>query len=167
MYSIYIHIVPNGKVYIGCTSQEPKKRWNNGNHYKENFCFNSDIKKYGWGNIEHKILYKTESKTEAENIEKELILKYKSNNSNYGYNIQSGGYSGFTYNSNTKENRSLSHKNQIPVNKIKVKQYTKDNVFIKEYESFTEASKYTNIECSNISRVVNGKRETAGGFIWK
>ena len=28
-YKVYIHIFPNNKVYIGITSQKPKRRWNN------------------------------------------------------------------------------------------------------------------------------------------
>lgn len=30
MYSVYIHTLPNNKVYIGITSQKPKARWDNG-----------------------------------------------------------------------------------------------------------------------------------------
>lgn len=29
-WSLYRHITPSGKVYIGITSQKPEYRWNNG-----------------------------------------------------------------------------------------------------------------------------------------
>ena len=30
-YSVYLHIFPNGKVYVGITKFKPEYRWNNGN----------------------------------------------------------------------------------------------------------------------------------------
>ncbi len=38
---------------------------------------------------------------------------------------------------------------------------------INKFKSITEASKNTNISRTNIGRSANGKRKTAGGFIWK
>ena len=36
-YSVYIHENKiNGKKYTGITGQQPEKRWQNGNHYKDN-----------------------------------------------------------------------------------------------------------------------------------
>lgn len=53
---------------------------------------------------------------------------------------------------------------------IKVQQFTKDGVFVKEYDSIKNASLQTGIDSSSISAVclgTNPKRHTAGGFIWK
>lgn len=90
-YKVYMHKCPNNKVYIGITQQELKKRWNYGNGYKGCKLFYKAIKKYGWNNIEHFVLYDKLSKKDAEKKEIELIAKYKSNNQKYGYNICSGG----------------------------------------------------------------------------
>ena len=90
-YKVYIHIFPNNKVYIGITKQKPENRWNNGRGYKNNDYLVNAILKYGWDNIEHKILYNNLSKEEAEQKEIELIKKYKSNIKKYGYNILNGG----------------------------------------------------------------------------
>lgn len=49
----------------------------------------------------------------------------------------------------------------------KIRQYTKDNKFIKEYFSITEASKQTKILRSAISMCLTKKNKTAGGFIWR
>lgn len=92
-YSVYMHKNKlNNKVYIGITCQIPtSRRWKNGNGYKKCPLFYNAIKKYGWDNFEHSILYKNISKEVAEEKEKELIKKYKSNDRNHGYNLQSGG----------------------------------------------------------------------------
>ena len=54
-------------------------------------------------------------------------------------------------------------------NKKKVAQFTIDNVFIKEYNSVSQASKETNVNRSGIQQFLNGKYGFAqfGGFIWK
>lgn len=90
-YSVYIHIFPNGKVYIGITSQKPKERWRNGKGYYGSTRICNAIQKYGWKNTKHKILYEYLTKEEAENKEKELIQQYKSYDEKYGYNLELGG----------------------------------------------------------------------------
>ena len=90
-YKVYIHIFPNNKVYIGITSQKPKRRWNNGQGYKNNQYMTNAIMKYGWDNVIHKILYTNLKKEEAEEIEIKLIKEYKADNKRYGYNIEYGG----------------------------------------------------------------------------
>ena len=109
-YIVYMHIFPSKKVYIGITSQKPYRRWNNGNGYKNNDYMMNAIKKYGWENIEHKILYKGLLKEEAELIEKKLILKYSSNNRKNGYNILEGGNASNTTSKETREKMSKNMK---------------------------------------------------------
>lgn len=89
-YTVYKHTTPNGKVYIGITSIQPLKRWDNGRGYKGQF-FGRAINKYGWENIQHDILFTDLTKEQAEQKEIELILLYKSNQREYGYNIDNGG----------------------------------------------------------------------------
>lgn len=94
-YCVYKHTCPNGKVYVGITSKNPIVRWAKGNGYNHNTHFHNAILKYGWNNIKHEILYTDLSKEEACEKEIELIAEYKSNNPDYGYNLSSGGESGF------------------------------------------------------------------------
>lgn len=49
----------------------------------------------------------------------------------------------------------------------KIAQYTLDNQFIREWESLTAAHEATNISIGNLSCAINGKRNRAGGYIWK
>lgn len=54
-------------------------------------------------------------------------------------------------------------------NKRSPKQYTKDGVFIKSFESCTEAERQTNIPHEYISKCCLGRKyyKYAGGFVWK
>lgn len=49
----------------------------------------------------------------------------------------------------------------------KVIQYTKENMFVKEYASGLEAEKITKIDNASISRCCYNKQETAGGYKWR
>ena len=92
-YKIYVHINKiNGKIYIGQTGQENvKDRWDSGWGYKQCVAFNNAINKYGWNNFQHIVLIDRLTLEMANIIEEELIKKYKSTNSKYGYNIRPGG----------------------------------------------------------------------------
>lgn len=90
-YSVYVHIAPSEKLYIGI-AKNPESRWkNNGANYKHNKYFSKAIKKYGWDNIQHIILITGVSREVACECEKSLIAKYQSNKSNFGYNLTGGG----------------------------------------------------------------------------
>lgn len=91
VYCVYKHTSPNGKVYIGITKYNPLLRWNNGKGYVNNKYFYNAILKYGWDNFTHEIVCEGLSKEEACEKEVKLIALYKSNNSDYGYNLTSGG----------------------------------------------------------------------------
>lgn len=113
-YSVYIHKFPNGKVYIGITTKtNMKERWRNGKGYSCNNLMTKAINKYGWNNIEHKILYTDLSEKEAKQKEIELIKQYNSNNSNYGYNLSIGG-EGATGYKHTPEQIEKQKKNRKP-----------------------------------------------------
>ena len=90
-YTLYKHVTPSDKIYIGITSQKPEERWNMGEGYKTQKYFYNAIKKYGWNNIQHIIIKENLNYNDACKLEKEFIKKYKSNKYNYGYNISSGG----------------------------------------------------------------------------
>lgn len=83
----------NNKKYIGITKNKPELRWQNGNGYKRQ-VFNNAIKKYGWNNFEHIILFENLSEEEACIKEKEMIAYYQSDNKDYGYNVSHGGENG-------------------------------------------------------------------------
>lgn len=100
LYKVYKHTLPmsvsgkeNDMVYIGLTSIIPENRWRNGLGYWQNKYFYNAIKKYGWDNFKHEILFSGLTKEEAENMEIDLIRQYNSANRLYGYNLDLGGNS--------------------------------------------------------------------------
>lgn len=78
-WCVYRHTTPNGKVYIGITSQTPKHRWNNGRGYlnAKKSKFKSAIIKYGWDNIKHEILFTRLPEHIAKMLEIIFISHYK------------------------------------------------------------------------------------------
>jgi hypothetical protein len=92
-WCVYKHTSPSGKVYIGITGCEVRKRWKGGYGYCAQPYFYNAILKYGWDNISHEILETELSKQEAGEREKYYIKLYNSDNALYGYNISSGGNS--------------------------------------------------------------------------
>ena len=97
-FIVYKHTSPSGKCYIGYTGTSPQKRWgSSGKNYlrKDNkgkyvhLLFALAIKKYGWDNITHEILYTHLSCEQAKQIEIQLIAHYKA--LGLSYNITDGG----------------------------------------------------------------------------
>lgn len=193
-YKVYIHTFPNGKHYVGITQQEPMRRWHGGCGYEGQSYISNAIKKYGWQNVYHTILYDELTKEEAEEKEIELIKLLKSNDRNYGYNIANGGFcrgamseetkakisemrKGIVFSEEHIKNLSESHKGIVPSEQQKYKDMMSNPkrkvVLCVEtgitYNSIREAGRKTGINYRNIGEVCNCKygRKTAGGFSWR
>lgn len=103
-YFLYLHTAPNGKHYVGITRQKsPEVRWDRGNGYKHNQHFSRAIEKYGWDNIEHRVLYSGLTETDAVQLERKLIGLYCTDNPKSGYNKTSGGERGKQMSRETRE----------------------------------------------------------------
>lgn len=110
-YKVYLHTFPNGKKYIGMTSQKIERRSrSDGSGYKLQPELMKAIQEIGWNNIEHKILKDNLSKKEAEKYEYYYIKKYNTNNIEYGYNIANGGHDENSFTKEIKNKISNSHK---------------------------------------------------------
>lgn len=169
-YTVYKHTSPSGKVYIGITKLKPEYRWNNGKGYREDqILFYRAIKKYGWDNFTHEILYKNLLEKDAKNLEISLIKQYKA--LNMSYNITDGGDGGRglhgkrkKHSEEAKRKMSISRKGlfignknpmygrhetnpaygkfgkEHPASKV-VYQYSLTGEFIAKWDSMTEAAK--------------------------
>lgn len=93
-WCVYVHIAPNGKKYVGITSQKPEKRWNHGEGYQRHPYFYSAIKKYKWDNFQHIILFDNLNEETAERMEQLCITILRTHIQKYGYNLSLGGRSG-------------------------------------------------------------------------
>jgi predicted GIY-YIG superfamily endonuclease len=151
-WTVYMHTSPNNRVYVGITSKKPTRRWDNGNGYSYNPYFSNAIKKYGWENFKHEILYEGLTKEEACIREQELIKKYKSNQFKYGYNQSVGGQGGRYGVPFTDEEKAIRSK---PIRCI---------TNGKEYASAVEAGKDLNIPPGGISQCLRGRRIKTHGY---
>ena len=186
--SVYKHTNKiNGKVYIGMTTMHPKERWKNGAGYSGRNHFGRAIRKYGWNSFEHEIVETGLTRDEALKIEKMLIAEYDSTNPEKGYNEAVGGEGGGMYKKHhTAESKekiskarkrdgfSEQHKANISKSKRGAKhhlarplyQYSEDGEFIRKWDYSSEPTKVLGINKANIAEVCNGKRKTAGGYVW-
>lgn len=146
-YIVYCHIFPNGKRYVGITCQKPNKRWRNGKGYEGSKAVYNAIKKYGWHNIEHRILYEDLSKSEAEKMEIKLIKEWNTLSPN-GYNLCKGG--------NLVSGHKLSKKTKDHLRKINLgKKYSKE---VRKKQTIAHSEK---IICLDTGKIYNGCREAA------
>ena len=111
-YSVYCHVFPNGKRYIGITSQPLEYRWNEGRGYQYQPLIFRAIRKYGWCNIDHVILAKELSEEAAKELEKFYISKYKTSNKQFGYNLTLGGEGHLGYSPTAETREKLSKSNR-------------------------------------------------------
>ena len=88
-HKIYKLTSPEGKVYIG-ESVNPKERWKQ--KYKGCRRMRAAIEKFGWRNFKKEILLEGLTKEESKLKEVEYIKLYKSNDPEYGYNIDGGAH---------------------------------------------------------------------------
>lgn len=90
-FKVYKHTAPNGKVYIGITSQPVERRWQHGYGYAGNEHFTRAIMKYGWDNIRHEVLFTGLDMEIAVQLEKYFIVEYCAFDPAFGYNKDIGG----------------------------------------------------------------------------
>ena len=147
-YTVYVHVVPNNKVYIGLTCTNVKSRWRKGVGYINNRRFYNAIKKYEWDNIEHIVIADGLTQEEAYKLEKDLIKCWDTTNPKNGYNISVGGASG------------------TGVGAKPVVQYDLNFNKVGEYEAARHAEGITGIPAAGIRCCCNGYGNTAGGYVW-
>lgn len=110
---LYIATFPNGKKYVGITTDFCQRRSVHKSRAKLrrdfNLFFYNAINKYGWENIEWNVADGYESWDDLCVLEKETIAALDSNNRDHGYNITEGGdgYCGLTHDSEWKKMMSI------------------------------------------------------------
>lgn len=163
LYYVYQHINKiNGKYYIGITSQIPENRWGvNGANYKSSTYFYSAIKKYGWDNFYHIVLFSGLTKDVACMYEKVLIGKLHANDKRFGYNLTTGGDSAFIMSEDVRHRKSLAmlgNKNGLgkPCSKEKAEKISKAQIgkviSVETRKKQSEAAKLRHVPCSDKKR---------------
>ena len=195
-WSVYEHICPNGKIYVGITSRECKDRWQSGHGYRRNKHFYNAILKYGWDNIVHNIIVTGLNKEQAHQMETELIKAYKSNDAQFGYNHSSGGEgkTGCAPSLETREKirskligthrpetvrlklsvahsgKRLSEEHKNKIKKSCENLNSKKVICVttgKTYPSATVASRETGVSRSGITACCRGETASCKNFVWE
>jgi len=81
----------NNKIYIGQTIRSLNERISEYKNGLGNEYLNNAFNKYGWDNFEFSIIDTANTIEELNNKEIKYIIEYKSNQKEFGYNIQSSG----------------------------------------------------------------------------
>ena len=117
IWKLYLHTSPNGKKYYGITSKNnPSERWgNNGDNYKRHPYFYNAIKKYGWNNFKHEIIFDNLTENEAKLLEQLYITLYSTNVKENGYNMTLGGEGslGYKHTKEAKDKMRKAHKGKV------------------------------------------------------
>lgn len=169
-YTLYKHTLPDGKIYIGCTSRKPEERWQGGHGYYNNKRFYDAILFYGWNNIGHEVIAENLERNAAYQLEHELIVAHQSNNPEFGYNVSSGfGKTGCIVKHSEETLAKISegrkgkaagakHPMARPVYCVEL-----DTVF--DYAK--QAEEITGVCRAHICQVCKGQRKRAGKMHWE
>jgi hypothetical protein len=158
----------NNKIYIGQTCNI-KKRWAVSSYIGSNF-FYSALQKYGWDNFDHIILKEKLTPEEADYWEIYFIEKYKTTNSEFGYNISEGGKQKCILKGKNNPFYGKHHSKET-LKKLKDKKKGGNNPSAKAvrclntneiFPSCREAADWCYIPRQNINRCCRGGRPTAG-----
>lgn len=108
-WSVYRHISPSKKVYVGITCMSTIKRWGVGKGYKNQKLFYRAILKYGWGTFIHRVMFSNLSEDRAKKLEVSLIRHYKRLNRSYNATDGGDGLVGFKFSRESKEKMRRAH----------------------------------------------------------
>ena len=164
MHCVYRHTLPNSKVYIGITRQNPKRRWSGGYGYVTNIVFYRAIQKYGWDNIKHEILADGLTEEEAKALEVELIAKHNATDRRYGYNVTKGGDSVISR-PHTEEEKQTFRERWTGTGNPNARAVICLESF-KVYETATQAIEETGATKVSDCCRHSYKHRTSGGFHW-
>lgn len=166
-YTIYKHTNRiNGKCYIGQTKREDlTRRWTGGHGYKECRHFYNGILKYGWKSFAHEILETGLTEEQANDREQFYIALYRSDDPQYGYNIRKGGQERFSFSEEGLRRISECSTGANNGNARKVAIFNLCGERIAVTETARDAAKLIGVGMPTLSRHLNQKRGTCGGYI--
>lgn len=157
-HCVYKHIVPDGRYYIGLTSNLMSRWAHSGLHYKNTKLFYPCIKKYGWDNIEHVVLHSNLSLAEAQELERKYIKEAK--DAGVSLNQNNGGTPG----SITRRSKTCNPKEDSIWHFVPIKIY-KNGQFVGKYDSLHQAARESGITRRSMQRSIRSGRPTKGGYL--
>ena len=182
-WTVYEHISPSDKVYVGITCQEPKKRWKGGSGYNRRDGhqrkFGNAVQKYGWENIKHNIVAKGLRKEMANFLEQCLIKLYKTMGNSYNITDGGDGGAGTTHTAETRKYLSMIRKGRKEDKKetvrrigLRIDNYPYIVVAVKPgeihlFKTAKEAAEKLGVNNrNNISAAIAGKQCLVKGYVF-
>lgn len=197
LFTIYRHVSPIGRVYVGITSQDVETRWRHGDNYRNSTYFKRAIRKYGWKNFKHEILFTNVEEERAKRLEIELIRHYKGLGISYNLTNGGDGTNGYHHTDEYKQFKSQQMKEFFSTERGKeicakggktnlgkkynrksgftkgdyqvriMCQYSLEGVLLNKFKSVSDASRKTGANNCQIGKCLRGKAITAKNFIWR
>jgi hypothetical protein len=160
---VYTNLKDNNKKYFGQTSSTLDERaGSNFINYKESWRFYQALQDFGIESFTREIIFETENEDDADNMEIKMIKEFKTQDPEFGYNIQPGGKN-FVMNEEIKKKIGEKVKTSKRFKKNNFKAHAKRVVSIdietKEtnvYDSLTDAANQLNLSRGNIGSICNG-----------
>lgn len=176
MYKVYMHRnLKDGKVYIGCTSQDLSKRFQRGYGYEKCTRFYKAIEEDGWDSFAHMVLADGMTKDEAMALEEALVDAFHATDPRHGYNMRRGGYHNTpvsevgTRISAAKMGHEVTAETRAKLREYgrkPVLQMTRDGEPLRVFPSLTEAAEAVNAKKTNIYAVCTGKKPSCRNYRW-
>lgn len=178
-YIIYKITNPIGEVYIGCTTDLERRKWQyskSGNNIKGQRLIFESIKEYGYENHFIQILYSEIcDDTEAQSLEMFWVRTLMTNKNRWpemnGLNLTDGGKGALGPNKarkNKKRPKWICDKmSEGCINKKAIIQLDLNGGIIAEHESIRAAADFVKGARTSIHRVINGVYGTYKGYIFK
>jgi hypothetical protein len=183
MIGIYKITNPTGRVYIGQSTnvERRKEEYSGKNKGKGQVALCLSLEKYGFSQHTFEVI----EECAIENLNKRErywqdyynVLKEGLNCRLTGTEDKSGLFSKESIekrvaNTDYKafQKKRLASRDEHLISKKKYKpilQYTKEGIFVREWESLKQASDSLKLYYVNISNCLQGRQRTAGGFAWE
>lgn len=151
-FSVYMHVFPDKRIYVGYTGNDPKRRWQSYNRCNKEM--QGIVDSIGWQNIEHRVLYCGLTYEEACKKEEELIDALCLTDPHYGLNKLRGGDLKHAESPTTKKKKQRGHR-CTPVVCIDT------GIF---YASAREAARAMSLDERNILHTCQGRVNRHGGY---
>lgn len=168
-YTVYAHTnKTNFKTYFGQTKCEDlTKRWAGGNGYKGCPHFYAAIKKYGWDGFTHEIIQTGLTKEQADEIERENIWFFRTNEPEFGYNIQSGGRSAGGMSDEGKQSLIEHNTGENSPRKRPVCVFNSNGEKIGEFPLLAYAAEHYSIPRATVNQHVRKGKGTCHGMMFR
>lgn len=157
----------NGKVYVGQTIGDYRRRWTCHRTSKKGSCraLYRAIQKYGSQNFTIEVIAKASSRAELNLLEVFTILYFKSNKKEFGYNLTTGGDNNTVVNAEVRQKWSKIRKGRLvgSEQRQKISASMKGREFSVEHKNKLKAKRA--LQVKETTKIKTGERNNSTGYV--